>query len=276
MLMTIGRLAALFVLLSALSFSLAFSQAFSAEVQLPPDYVLHFKGRTNLELREFIHLSALTGNIRSLSPSSPLSALGWDVGLEFTSVPQNVFQFKSGHLELPKYFPRLNFAKGLTENLDLEGSILTTLLFGSARVPEALTRLWLYGGALKYTILNESDFWISLAGRATYARLDLPFLEEDIFGADASISRGIKVSSLPALPITLTPYLGAGYVSTIAKFDQRRIPYAPLDKQRPVQGYRYFSGLSFKFSMVDFTFLAESSRHPKKLRTYSFKMSVDI
>ncbi len=253
-----------FVLLPALSFS---------QVQLPQDYVLHFKGRTNIELREFIHLSALASNIRSLSPSSPLSALGWDVGFEFTSVPQNVFQFESGHLELPKYFPRLNFAKGLTKNLDLEGSLLTTVLSGSHRIPQALERLWVYGGALKYTILNESDFWISLAGRAAYTRLDLPFLEEDILGADASISRGIKV---PYLPITLTPYLGAGYVSTIAKFDQRRIPFAPLDKQRPVQGYRYFSGLSFKFFMVDFTFLADSSRHPKKLKTYSFKMSVDI
>lgn len=248
--------------------SLAFSQ-----IELPADYILHFKGRTNIELREFIHVSALTSNIRSLSPSSPLSALGWDVGVEFASVPQNAFQFKSGHVDLPKYFPRLNFAKGLTKNLDSEGSIFTTLLFGSARIPEALQRLWVYGWALKYTILNESDFWISLAGRATYTRLDLPFLEEDIFGADASISRGIKV---PYLPITLIPYVGAGYISTIAKFDQRRIPYVPFDKQSPVQGYRYFSGLSFKFLMVDFTFVFDSSLHPKKLKTYSFKMSVDI
>ena len=248
------------------------SSAFS-QIQLSEDYILHFKNRTNIELREFIQVAALASNIRPLSPPSPLNALGWDVGLEFTSVPQNVFQFKSGHLDLPKYFPRLNFAKGLTRNLDVEGSFLTTAFFSESRLPEALQRLWIYGGALKYTILNESDFWISLAGRATYTRLDLPFLEEDIFGADASISRGIQI---PSLSITLAPYMGAAYISTIAKFDQRRIPFVPFDKQPPVQGYHYFLGLSFKFFMVDFTGVADFSLHPKKLKTYSFKMSVDI
>jgi len=244
-----------------------------AQIQIPADYALYFKNRTLKELRDFIYVSSWTSHIRSFSPSHPLSALGWDVGLEMTSIPQNAFQFESGQIELPKYFPRFSFAKGLTQNLDLETSLLTTGVVSRSRLPAAMQRLWLYGGALKYTVLAESDFWISLAGRASYTRLDVLFLQSDIFGADASISRRIKI---PYLPITLTPYAGGGYFSSISKFDQRRIPFVPGEKQQPVQGYRYFTGLSFKFLFIDVTFLADLSPKPNKLKLYSFKMSLDI
>lgn len=241
-----------------------------AQFKMPTEGLLYFKNQTATELREFIFSSGWTSSIRSLSPAHPLGALGWDVGLEVTTIPQNAFPFDSGS---SLYFPRLSFSKGLTQNLDLDASIFTTEVLSQATIPKMFQRLWLYGGGLKYTVLHESDFWVSIAGRATYTRLDLLFLQSDILGADVSLSRKVKV---PYLPITLTPYVGAGYLSSISKFDQRRIPFLPGEKQKPVQGYRYFTGLSFKVLFADFTVVADFSSLPKKLESYSFKMSVDI
>ena len=152
------------------------------------------KARANVELKRFTELTGTVSNFRSLSPASPLGIWGFNVGVEITSLPQNTFQIFNQPLNLPSYFPRFHAAKGLTPNLDAELSLLLPrLVLGRGALPQEIESLAVYGGGLKYTLLREEEFWISLAARATYNRLYLKFFKSDTYGADVSVSRSVKV-----------------------------------------------------------------------------------
>ena len=102
-------------------------------------------------------------------------------------------------------------------------------------------------------------------------RLNLEFFKADIFGADASLSRSI---SLPLLPVTLTPYVGGGYVSSTGTFDQGFIPFVQ-GNEITGQSIRYFGGASLRLFIVDVTGQVDFTDLPSD-QTYSVKVGLDI
>ena len=249
-----------------------YQSAWAAPVPLDSDYINHFQSRATKELQEFTRMAGWTSQVRGLSPSNPLGVWGLDVGVELTTIPEKAFRFENYKMELPPAFPRLNIAKGITRNLDGEVSFMAPgLLKGQVDIPDEIESLWVVGGSAKYTFLREENYFISLAGRASLTRLGLSFFKADVFGADASLSRSI---SFPLLPITLTPYVGGGYVSSTGEFDQGFIPFVPGNKIIG-QNIRYFGGASLRLFIVDITGQADFSDVPSDT-TYSVKVGLDI
>lgn len=236
------------------------------------DYFDHFKNRHENELSEFVRVAGWTSQFRGLSPSRPLGAFGLDIGMELTSIPLNAFHLKGYDLRLPPVFPRLNIAKGITRNLDIEVSMLVPkILKNQLNMPGEIEGLLIWGGGLKYTLLHEAEFFASLAARVSYTRLMLDFFKSDIYGADGSLSHSFKLSSFPVI---LTPYGGAGYVSTLGTFDQGLIPFSPRGKQK-ARNYRFFGGASLKVSLLDITGEIDLSDAPS-VKTYSLKLGFDV
>lgn len=250
-----------------------------AAMALPLDhlkpYFNHFKNRQQRDLTQFTRLAGWTSQFRALSPSHSLGVWGMDAGLELTSVPKNTFHFSNYDLDLPTVFPRFNIAKGITKNLDLEASLLAPKIIKTKiSIPKELNEIFVYGGALKYTILPQDRFFISFASRFSYSRLRLGFFKADILGADGSLSRSLTI---PFVPLTLTPYMGIGYVSTLGTF-YRELSFVSRGKQK-TQNYHYFGGMSVKFYFLDITGQidrSDSTGNSEALKTYSIKMSVDI
>ena len=237
------------------------------------DYYNQFKNRLEREVVHFTRVAGWTSQFRALSPSAPLGIWGFDGGLELTSIPNTAFKFSGYALDMPPFFPRIALAKGITKFLDLEASLLAPkLLVAQDQLPDEMKSLLIYGGALKYTFLNEAQFFFSLAGRASFTRLALDFFKSDIYGADMSISRALAVPL--TIPLTVTPYAGVGYISTTGEFDDDFIPFIS-GKKRTAENYRMFSGLSIKAFVVDVTGQVDVTGD-SNLNTYSLKISLDI
>ena len=248
---------------------------FSAFAQASPtdDFFLDFKNRLHPEIVDFTRTAGWTVQSRGLSSAEPLGVFGFDAGFEITTIPRNAFHFDSYNMDLPSAFPRLNVAKGLTKYLDLEASLLMPKLFkAQILIPREIESLIVAGGGLKYTMLSEEEYLVSLAGRFSYTRLMMNFFNADIFGGDASISRTFKI---PVVALSLTPYGGAGYISTVGEFDIAKIPYVNRGKYK-AQTYRYYGGLSARISVINITGQVDIGTANALDRTYSLKASIDI
>lgn len=231
------------------------------------------KTRPNAALKRFTELTGVVSNFRSLAPASPLGIWGFNVGVELTSLPQNTFQIFNQPLNLPMYFPRFHAAKGLTPNLDGELSLLLPrLVMSSEALPREIEALAVYGAALKYTLLREEEFPLSLAVRATYNRLYLRFFKSDTYGADVSVSRSVK---LPLIPLRLTPYAGIGYMAINGRFKKDFIGLGAIDTHS-IQDYRYFGGLSTRLFIFNLTSQIDAPATLRKIDSISFKLSLEI
>ncbi len=231
------------------------------------------KTRANAELKRFTELTGTVSNFRSLAPASPLGIWGFNVGVELTSLPRNTFQIFNQPLTLPSYFPRFHAAKGLTPNLDAEISLLLPrLVLSRGALPQEIESLAVYGGGLKYTLLREEEFPISLAARATYNRLYLRFFKSDTYGADVSVSRSIK---LPFIPLRLTPYTGIGYMTINGEFKKSLIG-DDVSQIHNLQDYRYFGGLSTRLFIFNLTSQIDAPATFQKIDSVSFKISLEI
>ena len=231
------------------------------------------KTQANESLKNFTERTGVVSNFRSLAPASPLGIWGFNVGVEITSLPQNTFQVFNQPLNLPSYFPRFHVAKGLTPNLDAELSLLLPrLVLSRGSLPQEIESLAVYWGGLKYTLLREEEFPISLAARATYNRLYLSFFKSDTYGADVSISRLVK---LPLIPLRLTPYTGIGYMAINGEFKKSLIGDA-VSQTHTLQDYRYFGGISTKLFIFNFTSQIDVPATFKKIDSVSFKLSLEI
>jgi len=240
------------------------------------DYIDEFRGRAENEMKSFSQMAGWTSHFRSLAPSTSHGILGFDFGIEVTSIPTGAFRFDDQALDLPAAFPRVHVAKGITKYLDLEASLLSPKILGSnINIPEALESLLVLGGALKYTMLDEDDYYVSMAIRGSYTKTKLDFFNADIFSADLSLSREFGV---PLTPLTLTPYLGAGYISTAGEFDKSFLPFVSVYKYHS-NNYRYFGGLSLKLFTLELTGQMDRSGSRNltdPVETYSAKISIDI
>ncbi|MBI3019106.1 MAG: hypothetical protein HYY61_04365 [Deltaproteobacteria bacterium] len=231
------------------------------------------KTRANAELKRFTELTGVVSNFRTLAPASPLGIWGFNVGVEVTSLPQNTFQIFNRPLNLPAYFPRFHAAKGLTPNLDAEISLfLPRLVLSRDALPQEIEALAVYGGGLKYTLLREEEFPISLAVRATYNRLYLSFFKSDTYGADVSVSRSVKP---PLIPLRLIPYAGIGYMAINGEFKKSLIAL-DASQTHTLQDYRYFGGLSTKLFIFNLTSQIDAPATFKKIDSVSFKISIEI
>ncbi len=232
------------------------------------------KNKVNADLKRFTERTGVVSNFRSLAPASPLGIWGFNVGVELTSLSPNTFEILGQSLNLPSYFPRFHAAKGLTPNLDGEISLLVPrfIMNQNTTIPEEVKSLVVYGAGLKYTLLGEDEFPISLAARVTYNRLNLSFFKSDTYGADVSLSRAI---TLPIIPLRLTPYAGVGYMAINGAFKKKFIGMDAIDTHS-IQDYRYFGGLSAKLFIFNVTGQIDTPATLKKIESKSFKISIEI
>ncbi|MBI2645876.1 MAG: hypothetical protein HYW85_02420 [Deltaproteobacteria bacterium] len=231
------------------------------------------KTQANESLKSFTERTGVVSNFRSLAPASPLGIWGWNVGVEVTSLPQNTFDILRQPFDLPSYFPRFHVVKGLTPNLDFEASLLLPrFVMGQNALPQEIRNIAVYGAGLKYALLREEEFPISLAVRATYNRLYLSFFKSDTYGADLSLSRSVK---LPIIPLQLTPYAGIGYMAINGVFNKSLIGL-DVSQIHTLQDYRYFVGMSTKLFIFNFTSQIDVPATFKKIDSVSFKFSLEI
>lgn len=227
------------------------------------------KDRGSYDLFRFTEVTGMTANMKPLSSAQSLGIWGANLGVEFTSIPQNAFQVFNTPLNLPAFFPRLNVAKGLTPALDLEASVLyPRILQSQINLPQEVKDLVVYGAGLKYTILDEEP--LSLAIRATYNRLNLSFFHSDTYGADLSMSRRVSLGFM-----SVTPYVGAGYVSINGTFKKEIVDLLKASSTYRIEDYRYFTGASLKLFLLNITGQADFG-NPKTSNTVSVKVGLDL
>ncbi len=187
----------------------------------------------NFEL--FANNLASAVSYKSISPAEPLGILGFDVsiGISATTIDKNLFDIASDsgwdldYLPMPK----LMVHKGLPLNFDI-GAFYTS-------APDTDIKIW--GGEIKYSIVEGGLIVPALAFRLTYSSLEgLDELEQDNLGAEVSISKGFAV---------LTPYAGLGTIRSTAT------PNIPLPaninnlKEVSTTNTKVFAGLNINLGL---------------------------
>ncbi|MCB1757968.1 MAG: hypothetical protein KDJ38_20795 [Gammaproteobacteria bacterium] len=151
---------------------------------------------------------------KATSPGEPLGLLGFDVGVEITAtkLDKSVFEdatgddWDYGYLPLPK----LHVHKGLPFNIDVGG------FYSGA--PDTDIKLW--GGEIRYSILEGTFISPALSLRLTYSKLEgVDELELSNQGVELSISKGFAM---------ITPYAGIGSIET----ESDAVKEPNLDKEK--------------------------------------------
>ncbi len=137
---------------------------------------------------------------KPVTPAAPLGVTGFDVGVEVTQTDMSKStqlwnRITNGGSTISKlYVPKLHVAKGLPFGLDVAA-------FYSA-IPS--TNIKLYGGELRYAILEGGLTMPAVAVRGSFTKLSgVDQLALDTKGLDISISKGFAM---------FTPYAGVGQV----------------------------------------------------------------
>ena len=71
-----------------------------AVAALLDDYIDEFRGRAESEMKNFSQIAGWTSHFRSLAPSTSHGFLGFDLGIEVTSIPTDAFRFDDQSLDL--------------------------------------------------------------------------------------------------------------------------------------------------------------------------------
>lgn len=153
-------------------------------------------GMTQSTFRDFSKEFAVATSFKPLSPAEPLGILGFDVGVEITAVniSDRVWKNAVRDNDAPSYIfiPKIRVLKGLPLGFDIGAYY--------SQVPD--TNIKLYGGEIKYSILEGSTVTPAIALRGNYTQLSgVSELDFKTYGVDASISKGF---------LMLTPYGGVG------------------------------------------------------------------
>lgn len=178
---------------------------------------------------------------KALIPAEPLGTTGFDLGVEVTATAlQNTAVFDIAMTsDSPDYLivPKVHVHKGLPFGIDI-GAFL-------AGVPDSNIRLW--GGELRYAILQGSTATPALAVRGSYTRLSgVNQLEFSTTGVDLSISKGFAF---------VTPYAGGGMVWVRSTPD---IPGTSLQKEDFSLG-KYFVGVNMNFAVINIAIEADKT-----------------
>ena len=135
---------------------------------------------------------------KPITPAAPLGVIGFDIGIEVTQTDMEkssqAWVTTTGSSVSSLYVPKLHVAKGLPLNLDIAAFI--------SKIPS--TNISLYGGELRYAIVEGGIAMPAVAIRGSYTKLSgVSQLALDTTGLDVSISKGFAMFS---------PYAGVGQV----------------------------------------------------------------
>lgn len=137
---------------------------------------------------------------KPITPAAPLGTSGFDMGIEVTQTDMakssqlwSKITNNSGTVS-KLYVPKLHIAKGLPFGIDIAAFY--------SKIPS--TNISLYGGELRYAILDGGIAQPAIAVRGSYTKLNgVNQLSLDTKGLDISISKGFAMFS---------PYAGIGQV----------------------------------------------------------------
>lgn len=156
-----------------------------------------------LNQSEFRTLSEDLGaalSYKPVTPAAPLGVTGFDIGLEVTQTDMSKSsqiwtKATGGGSSISKlYVPKLHVAKGLPFGIDIAAFY--------SKIPS--TNISLYGGELRYAILDGGLAQPAIAIRGSFTKLSgVSQLSLDTKGLDISISKGFAM---------FTPYAGVGQV----------------------------------------------------------------
>lgn len=169
---------------------------------------------------------------KPISPAEPLGLTGFDVGLEVTTTDiranQAWGQGSSGGSISTLVLPKLHVIKGLPLGFDVGA-------FYSA-VPGSNINLW--GGELRYALLQGSTISPAVSLRGTYTKLSgVDQLDFDTKGFEASISKGFAM---------LTPYAGIGRVWIDSS------PNVSNLRSESFQQNKYYLGTNLNLALINF------------------------
>lgn len=153
-------------------------------------------GMTQSTFRDFSKEFAIATSLKPLSPAEPLGIMGFDVGVEVTAVniSDRAWVNAIEDRDVPSYLliPKIRAIKGLPLGFDVG-------VFYS-QVPD--TNIKLYGGEIKYSIIEGSTLMPAIALRGNYTQLSgVSQLDFKSYGVDAFLSKGF---------LMITPYGGVG------------------------------------------------------------------
>lgn len=186
----------------------------------------NFNDLADLGQKQFKEVTEYLGaatSYKAVSPAEPLGLIGFDIALELTATKLDKDLFKEvadGDWDLSYLpLPKLHIHKGLPFGLDV-GAFLSAAPGTDIRV---------FGGEVRYAILEGSTLTPAVAIRATYSRLEgVDELELDNKGIELSISKGFTV---------LTPYAAIGMVRTESEvLDQTTLDKESIDAKKMVVG----------------------------------------
>lgn len=187
-----------------------------------------------------------------MAPAEPLGITGFDIGVEVTAL--DIHEDRSYWKNMGDFpgllpIPRLHVQKGLPFGIDL-GAMYST-------VPGTNISLW--GGEVKWAILQGSIATPAVALRGTYTQLTgVDNLDLNTMGYDISISKGFTI---------LTPYAGIGQVKI--ESDPKNIPGNLLTNES-ITETKYFAGLKVGLGLFNFVGEVDLAEVP----AYSLKLGV--
>ena len=179
----------------------------------------------------------LTGNIgaathyKAVAPGETLGVIGLDLGIEVSSteIDDDILDRASGgNADIDTLLiPKLHAHKGLPSGIDVGVS------FGA--IPDTDITVW--GGELRYALLEGGVATPAIGLRASYSRIDgSDDLELSNAAVELAVSKGF---------LMLTPYGGVGYVSTTGTPDDI---YLNLEKEK-VEESKVFAGLNVNLGL---------------------------
>ena len=186
---------------------------------------------------------------KPVTPAAPLGISGFDLGLEISSTDMKrssqAWLKASGSSISNLYVPKLHIAKGLPFNLDVAA-------FYSS-IPS--TNIKLYGGELRYAILEGGVASPAVAMRGSYTKMSgVTQLSFDTKALDLSISKGFAL---------FTPYAGIGRVWS------NSTPHVSTLSAEKFSQSKLFVGTNINFGLTNFALEADKTGAAK---SYSAKL----
>ncbi|HZP94020.1 MAG TPA: hypothetical protein VFB20_14235 [Burkholderiales bacterium] len=189
---------------------------------------------------------------KPLAPAAPLGIAGFDIGAEVSATklrnPAILDQATSGNTPSWLVVPRIEAQKGLPFDIDIG---LTY-----SKVPGSNIDLW--GGELRYAILEGSTTMPAIAVRGSYTKLTgVDQLDFSTKGLDLSVSKGF---------LFISPYAGLGkiWVSSTPKG-------VPTLSDESFSMNKFFGGANIALGVVSFDLEADRTGDAW---TYSGKLAL--
>lgn len=163
------------------------------------DTDINFTAGTTLtqgEFNQFTEEVGLAISYLPMSPAEPLGLLGFDIGIEVTTVDisENKWTKITSNPPSKLLIPKIHVQKGLPFGIDIGATYI--------KIPDS--NIEVVGGELKWAFISGNAVMPAIAIRGSYTKLlDVDAFELETIGADLSISKGFAF---------ITPYAGYGQV----------------------------------------------------------------